>query len=100
VLSIYGKNAVVLEEFPIPEERLWLDFYLPHHKLAFEYQGQQHDSFNKFFHGDKDGFKRSLARDERKKLWCQVNDISLIEVRGVVSAETLKSLIVEARERE
>jgi len=41
--SIYGQ-ALILEEFPIPDERLVLDFYMPHHNLAFEYQGRQHDS--------------------------------------------------------
>jgi len=98
VRGIYGSNALILEEFPLPNERLWLDFYLPHHKLAFEYQGEQHDKFNKFFHGDKQGFKKSLARDERKRAWCEINEITLIEVRGTITIEDLQDMIQEARQ--
>lgn len=97
VRGIYGTNALILEEFPLPEERLWLDFYLPHHKLAFEYQGEQHDKFNKFFHGDKQGFKKSIARDERKRRWCEANEIILVEVRGTVTIEDLQGMIQESR---
>jgi hypothetical protein len=94
---IYGFNALILEEFPLPEERLWLDFFLPHHKLGFEYQGKQHDEFVKLFHGDKAGFERSKARDARKRSWCELNEIVLVEVRGNASAEDLQNLIEEAR---
>lgn len=94
--SIYGQ-ALILEEFPIPEERLWMDFYMPHHNLAFEYHGRQHDQFNEFFHTDKAGFQRSQARDARKKAWCDLNTIALIEVRDTLSVEALQQLIAEAR---
>jgi hypothetical protein len=67
IISIYGASATVLEEFPIPGERLFIDFYLPHHSLAFEFQGSQHDKFNKHFHGDKKGFIKSKERDRRKR---------------------------------
>lgn len=93
IRSIYGMQALLLEEFPIPEERLFLDFYMPHHKLAFEFQGVQHDNFNKFFHGDKSGFERSRVRDQRKKEWCDINDITLIEVRNTLSTDELKTII-------
>lgn len=98
--SIYGIHAVILEEFGIPEERLFIDFYMPHNKLAFEFQGEQHDEFNKFFHGDKTGFEKSKARDSRKKEWCELNDIILIEVRDTLSSDELKELIKSYREEE
>jgi len=98
IRSIYGMQALVLEEFPIPEERLFLDFYMPHNNLAFEFQGVQHDSFNKFFHGDKDGFERSRGRDQRKRDWCVLNKILLIEVRDTLSTDELKDLIQSNRE--
>ncbi len=97
IRSLYGLNVVILEEFPIPEERLILDFYVPNHDLAFEYHGQQHDEFNKFFHGDKDGFTKSQKRDERKRQWCDLNNIVLIEIRDNVTVEQLQVLIQEAR---
>ena len=96
--SIYGFKALILEEFPIPEERLVLDFYMPHHGLAFEYQGEQHDQFNKFFHIDRHGFEQARLRDERKRQWCDLNGIALVEVRGLPSLEELKELIQNARE--
>lgn len=98
IRSIYGVNVLILEEFPIPEENLWLDFYLPHNSLAFEFHGEQHDQFNKFFHGDKKGFEKSLERDQRKRDWCTLNDITLIEIRTNVSAEELQELIQSTRE--
>lgn len=98
--SIYGVQTIILEEFSIPEERLFLDFYMPHHSLAFEYQGEQHDTFNKFFHLDKAGFEKSKERDTRKRNWCMINSIKLIEIRGTISAEELKELITEGTEDE
>lgn len=97
IRTIYGPQAILLEEFPIPGERLWLDFYMPHHNLAFEYQGQQHDEFNRFFHGDKTGFVKSQKRDERKRQWCALNSVVLIEVRESLTPEQLKALIQGAR---
>lgn len=98
LISAIYHGALILEEFPVPEERLWLDFYMPHHRLAFEYQGIQHDKFNRFFHGDKTGFQKSQKRDERKKLWCDTNDIVLVAVRGTPNMEELKLTIEQARE--
>ena len=94
---IYGFHAVILEEFSLPDERLFLDFFMPHHKLCFEYQGLQHDQFVKLFHSDKKGFDRSKARDARKRQWCELNEFILIEVRGDPSTKELQALIEEAR---
>jgi hypothetical protein len=70
---------------------------MPHHDLAFEYQGKQHDEFVKLFHGDRKGFEQAKARDVRKADWCELNDITLIEVRDNVSIEELQTLIEDAR---
>jgi len=99
IQKTYGMKATLLEEFSIPDERLYIDFFLPNHGLAFEFQGEQHDEFNKFFHGTKHGFTASKKRDERKRLWCELNDITLVEVRDAhLSAEDLQKLIQESRE--
>lgn len=86
--------AVILEEFTIPGSRLRIDFYLPTLDLAFEFQGEQHDRFNKFFHGNRKGFEASLSRDKQKKAWCELNGIKLIYVESLVTNEELKELIV------
>jgi len=95
--SIYGQQAMILEEFPVVGERLWLDFLLLHHNLAFEYQGAQHDKFSKFFHGDKKGFQKSKIRDERKRQWCEINGLVLVEVRGNPTVADVQRMIQEAR---
>lgn len=95
--ALYGSQAIILEEFGIPDERLFVDFYLPHHSLAFEFQGTQHDEFNKFFHVDKAGFDKSKARDNRKREWCEMNSIRLVEVRETVTSDQLKALIQASR---
>lgn len=100
IKGLYGP-ATVLEEFPIPETRLSLDFYMPQHNLAFEFQGIQHDGFVQYFHGDKDGFDRQVARDATKREWCMLNNITLIEVRNAsISSDELRALIQEIRNNE
>ena len=101
IQSIYSLAALLLEEFPIPETRLSLDFYMPHHKLEFEFEGIQHDEYNSHFHGDKAGFERQKERDGRKRLWCELNHITLIEVRNAsLSSKELQTVIKEARSNE
>lgn len=101
IRAIYGLSAQLLEEFPIPGERLFLDFFMPNHKLAFEFQGEQHDEFNRFFHGTKAGFERSKERDARKRMWCELNEITLVEVRSsTIDADALRAAISEERSSE
>lgn len=100
ILSLYGHSTLMLEEFSIPEERLYIDFYLPHHNLAFEFQGEQHDKFNKFFHKNKEGFEQSKTRDQRKEEWCKLNNITLVKIYDIPTPETLLDFIKEARKDE
>ena len=97
IQEIYGSQALLLEEFPVPGERLFLDFLLLHYKLAFEYHGSQHDVFNAHFHYNREGFERSKSRDDRKLRWCELNNITLIEVRN--SEITSDELRVEIERR-
>jgi len=98
IKNLYGP-ATILEEFPIPDSRMSLDFYMPQHGLAFEFQGTQHDAYIEHFHGNKDGFERQKIRDQQKREWCELNDIILIEVRDAnLSAEELKELIRSERD--
>jgi len=65
----------VLEEVPIPGERLFCDFYLPMRKVVIECHGQQHDVFTPHFHKTKAEFRVSQNRDRRKIEWCHMNNI-------------------------
>ncbi len=80
----------ILEEFAIPKHGLFIDFFLPVARIAFEIQGRQHGKYVPFFHGSKKGFAASLGRDSRKKEFCLKNDINYIvvstieELRGIL----------------
>jgi hypothetical protein len=68
----------MLEEVPVPGEKLFIDFYLPMRKLAIEVHGEQHYKYVPHFHGHQTAFIASKQRDSRKEEWCRVNGITLI----------------------
>lgn len=89
-------GTVILEEFSLPDSRLSLDFFVPARNVAFEFQGQQHDEFNPFFHASKEDFVSQKRRDTEKQQWCSLNGVTLVEVRNpAVSEQELKQLITE-----
>lgn len=85
---------VVLEEFYVPGEKLYIDFFLPRKKIAVEVMGEQHYAFSRHFHGTYDNFKRSQERDNRKSLWCTMNDINLIRIRPDDSEEECRNKLL------
>ena len=94
LLELYGNSEIILEEFSIPDSRLSLDFFLLNRKIAFEFQGKQHQTFSKFFHGTKKGLDKQLQRDATKKEWCDLNGIQLVYVYDdTISLDELKVLI-------
>lgn len=93
LISIYP-NFPILEEFYIPQEKLYLDFFIPKLRLSFEAQGEQHDQFNPFFHKHYFQFAKSQDRDYKKSEWCKLNDIKLVQVPyGKIDKNTLLKLI-------
>jgi hypothetical protein len=72
---------------------------MPHHGIAFEFQGIQHDQYNPYFHVDNKGFQQQKVRDADKRRWCDLNDITLVEVRDRnIAVGILKTAIKEARD--
>ena len=68
----------ILEEVSIPVRKgqvLYLDFFLPLHNLCIEVHGEQHYSYNEFYHKSKRDFYQSKARDRDKQEWCSINNI-------------------------
>lgn len=61
--------------------KLFFDFYLPELKLVIEVQGQQHYSFNKFFHKGKDEFEWQKYRDTLKVQWASNSGIKLLSIK-------------------
>ena len=85
--SLYPTQRI-LEEVPLPNERLFLDFFLPAQKKGIEVNGQQHYSFSQFFHSNKFEFAKAKQRDKRKRGWCEMNGITLIELKYDEDEET------------
>lgn len=81
--AILAKNFsddFVLEEFPLPGEGLYIDFFLPRNMIGVEVQGTQHHQYNKFFHKDRNALLEQQKRDRRKKAWCELNNIRLVVI--------------------
>ena len=75
----------ILEEVPLPgshkpsrKSTLFVDFLIPSHSLAVEVHGRQHFEFVAHFHGNRQGFRKSKARDRDKGNWLYNNDIQLV----------------------
>jgi hypothetical protein len=61
-------------------KNLELDLYNDELKLAIEYNGEQHYKFFPKIHKNYEHFQTQKYRDEMKKMLCQTNGITLIEV--------------------
>lgn len=73
-------HDIIFGEVRIPRENLILDFLIPSVSLAVECQGEQHMHQVKHFHSTKKQFHNQQDRDDRKKQWCLLNGIKLVEI--------------------
>lgn len=80
-LKKYWSRHIVFEEFPVAGTKLSLDFYNANKKIAIEVQGRQHTQYVPFFHGkNKINYLNQLKRDSDKLKFCEINDITLVEI--------------------
>jgi hypothetical protein len=79
-LKEYWQNHIVYEEFPVYGTRLKVDILNATKRIAVEVNGNQHTSFNKFFHKTRINYLRSIQRDHKKLEWLKTNDFELIEI--------------------
>lgn len=68
------------------------DIYFSKYNIAVEYNGPQHYMPIEQF-GGQEGFENTQARDKLKRLKCQKNDCTLIEIRYKYSQQQFKQLI-------
>ena len=61
--------------------QLFFDFIIPELKILIEVQGQQHYTFNKFFHGTVDNFKGQVFRDRLKTEWVADSKFKLVVIK-------------------
>lgn len=86
----------ILEEVPIktrPNQNQFLDFYINKIKLAVEVHGQQHYKFNSLFHASAQDFLKQKKMDQDKKEWCELNNITYIELPFNEVKEWKKTII-------
>lgn len=86
----------ILEEVPIKPRTIntqYLDFYINQIKLAVEVHGQQHYKFNSMFHASAQDFLNQRRKDADKKDWCEINNITYIELPYNKKAEEWKEII-------
>ena len=77
----YWKNHIVYEEFPVYGTMLKVDFLNATKKIAVEIQGNQHESFNKFFHDNSRlKYLQSIKRDVKKEQWLFKNNFKFLEL--------------------
>jgi len=75
--------------------KLELDGYNKDLKIAFEYNGRQHEKFIPFFHKTNDEFLASQKRDSFKKEACEKNGIKLIIIPHDIEYDDIYSFILK-----
>jgi len=78
---LYWKNHIVYEEFPVYGSMLKVDLLNATKKIAVEIQGDQHESFNKFFHDNSRlKYLQSIKRDVKKEKWLEINEFKFLQL--------------------
>lgn len=77
----YWKNHIVYEEFPVYGTMLKVDILNATKRIAVEIQGNQHESFNEFFHDhSRLKYLQSIKRDVKKGKWLEMNNFKFLEL--------------------
>ena len=79
----------ILEEWPIPSSKLTVDFFIPQIGIVIEVDGEQHNKFQKFFHGTIENFLKQKERDKRKNEWCRINNFQMVRITNPNEVENL-----------
>ena len=90
----------ILEEVKLPGSTeshrkgvLYLDFYIPLIKTCIEFHGEQHYKFIGHYHGNRFNFIKAKQRDMSKKEWCELNNITHLELKFDQTDEQWKEII-------
>lgn len=74
------RSLIWYEEYRLPSCLLRVDFLCSSKSFALEFQGPQHETFNKHFHENRNGFLQSIKRDIKKEKILNANGYTLIEI--------------------
>jgi len=84
------------------KNKLELDGYSENYQIAFEHHGNQHYSFNSWYHKSQYDFINQKKRDLYKKKLCEDHGVLLIEVPQIpekISLDELVPYIIEELEK-
>jgi len=77
----YWKSHIVYEEFPVYGSLMKVDLLNATKRIAVEVNGEQHESFNEFFHANsRMNYLQSIKRDCKKAQWLEKNNFKFIEL--------------------
>jgi hypothetical protein len=98
LVGIYGHSHVIEQK---PFNGLYLDFFIPRLRLAFEFDGQFHFTHSKFAHGEgikgMYNFDHAVANDNKKNQLCKKEHIYLIRIPFTfkLTEQNIRNLIDE-----
>lgn len=85
---------------PTTKRRLELDMYSAEHRIAFEYDGAQHDVFTPHFHGnDADRLRYRQLLDRLKTELCREHGVLLVRIPWTAVAVSEPARTARALER-
>lgn len=78
---------ILLEEVTLPGSKrggatkpLYADLMIPSQAIVVEVHGEQHYKFNAHFFKDRRDFLNAQKRDRDKVEWCELNDLTIVEL--------------------
>ena len=84
ILKQLFPTSQVLEEVPVilrKGKNISLDFFISQFRIVVEVPGQQHYKFTPMFHASAQDFIKQKKRDADLKEWCELNNLTYIELR-------------------
>ncbi len=74
-------------------EGMELDGYNEEAKIGFEYQGEYHYNYNKFYHrNDPENLKKRKDDDQKKRDLCKANNVTLLEIPYIYNYQDVDSM--------
>lgn len=88
------QHEIILEDFIIPGSKMSVDFFIPRLQIIIEVDGQQHDNYSSFLHGEKsqNKFAGQKIRDVKKERWAEMNDFDFYRIKKLEDLEQLNGI--------
>lgn len=89
------QKPIITEHFARNSNTMYVDFYIEIGDKCYviEYNGMQHYKFSNFFHKTQEEFEAQCRRDKLLKKYCQLNDITFIELKYTLSLDKIENIL-------